>query len=88
MFKKTKKKVGKDVHVKGYVCGGYDSGSATGTTRTGKTSSGQGAAPQAQRLLDRGSDRAGGKNHKKTDAPAASSPYGQYHLVNLADNHF
>ncbi len=46
------------------------------------------AAPQAQRLPDRGLGRAGGKNHKKTDAPAASSPYGQYHLVNLADNHF
>ena len=28
LFKKIKKKVGKDVHVKGYVCGGYDSGSA------------------------------------------------------------
>ena len=28
LLKKTKKKVGKDVHVKGYVCGSYDSGGA------------------------------------------------------------
>ena len=46
LLKKTKKKVGKDVHVKGYVCGSCDSGGArtrpAATTRRGTTSSGQG----------------------------------------------
>ena len=44
LFEKTKKKVRKDVHVKEYVCGSCDSGGATGTTRRGKTSSGQGGS--------------------------------------------
>ena len=59
MLKKIKKKVGKDVHVKGYVCGSCDSDGATGTTRTGTTSSGQGGGATGLTSSRRGTTRAG-----------------------------